>query len=189
MTSVLQPWVMELPLKMQSALFSCLRGAEIREPAIKHMAKWMRGVLQVNADPETTYMKVSDMPDLSEYADALEYTTLHYALHTVHSLQIIGAYLPGEAGRKAVAAYAFLVDYMHLNVENINQLERRLGRSQTLPTTVSNGIINFSSSYQLSVQSSWSSVTTCGLQQPQWAIKQDTRLQVRIRKNSENVKY
>lgn len=57
MSSVLQPWVEQIPWKQQSILFSGLRGPDTAHcPAIKEVVRWLRKISQRDADPSQSYM-------------------------------------------------------------------------------------------------------------------------------------
>jgi len=125
---VLQDWMGELPWKQQSVILSSLRGPdEIRPPAIKVVNRWLRGITQNNADTSTEYMRELPMPSVKELAGELEYTTIHYFTHLLHGLEIIGYHHPDEEiARTARGYYLGLVDDLHLNPENRENLDRRL---------------------------------------------------------------
>ena len=94
---VLQPWVAEVGLKMQSILLSGLRAPDLKTSAIKKCVRWMRGLCQVDADPaKQSYMQQIEISDeLIEVAmDELEYTTVHYAHHFADSMRIVAIFHP-----------------------------------------------------------------------------------------------
>lgn len=90
MTAILQPWVQELPLKKQSAVLSALRGPDhafCRE--IKKVVKIIRAETQLDADPNSDYMKRKSPIDWKELERELEFCPLHYVAHLVESLAIL----------------------------------------------------------------------------------------------------
>jgi hypothetical protein len=126
--SVLQEWMAELPWKQQSVVFSSLRGPDnFRPAAVKVINRWLRGVTQKNADPTTDYMKDLPHPSLEDLQRDLEYCTMHYYCHLMHTMEIIGYNCPdkniAETARKY---YQAMAGFLHLNPETEEQLGRRL---------------------------------------------------------------
>lgn len=107
---VLQPWVMQMPWKMQSILFSGLRGPDQELlHNIKQISKWLRSVTQQNADPSKPYMNGITLPG-SNSADLfkeLEHCPCHFVHHFLDALAIV-AYKHPE---KTVAEYAASVHF------------------------------------------------------------------------------
>lgn len=102
--SVLLPWVMVLPWKMQSILLSGLRAPDFKTSATKKICRWMRAISQNNADPSKGYMEPQDFfksdsrsPNgkplvIAECMDELEYLPCHYVHHFADALRVIGVY-------------------------------------------------------------------------------------------------
>jgi hypothetical protein len=93
-TSVVQPWVAELPWKMQSILFSGLRGPD--QEFLQHtkqVSKWMRAVSQHNADPSKPYMNNIHLPthpdDQQVFYKELEHCPCHFVHHFLDALAVI----------------------------------------------------------------------------------------------------
>jgi len=90
MSCVLQPWVMELPWKLQSILFSSLRGPDQEYLVnIKQVSKWMRSVTQQNADPSKPYMNNIELPMVASLYKELEHCPCHFVHHFLDGLAII----------------------------------------------------------------------------------------------------
>lgn len=125
---VLQEWMSELPWKQQSVILSSLRGPDTSRPAgVKVITRWLRGITQNNADPSTDYMKDLPFPSLEEFQRDLEYCTMHYYCHLMHTLEIIGYNHPKEKIRDiAIGYYAAMVEFQHLNPETKEELNSRL---------------------------------------------------------------
>jgi hypothetical protein len=88
--SVVQPWVTALPWKMQSILFSGLRGPDqALLPKIKQVSKWMRAVSQNNADPSKPYMNGIKLPEPPELEKELEHCFVHFVHHFADALAVI----------------------------------------------------------------------------------------------------
>ncbi len=128
--TVLKPWVEELPWKMQSALFSSLRGPEDQVHELKQVGKWVRSVIQKNADPTSTYMADIGLPDYKVYVKRLEYTSSHYGDHMMHVLEIIG-YFHNEVdiAEKALTLYHAIVERKHLHPETKEEIMARFTSS------------------------------------------------------------
>lgn len=126
--SVLKPWVARLPWKEQSVLISGMRGPDIgRTVHLQAMTRWLRAVLQHNADSTTDYMKGMLLPRIAELAESLEFTTVHYFCHLLHGLEIVGYRGPlGEDADVAREYYLGLVAAVHLQPESAAQMKIRL---------------------------------------------------------------
>lgn len=137
MSTVLLPWVQQLPWKMQSVLLSGLRGPDTNGgEELKKITRWMRQVTQHNADPNHTYMRAPEAPSIDDAKlwQEIEYsTTWHYFGHLLHALEIIG-YSEVRDGTQAstphrrFATYWYhrLVEHMHLRVELAEVMKERL---------------------------------------------------------------
>lgn len=125
---VLQAWVAALPWKQQSVLLSSLRGPDTARPgSIKTVNRWLRGIMQNNADSSTDYMTEVPLPERNELQRDLEYCTMHYYSHLMHAIQIVGYKHPDqEIAKKANTYYELLVDFLHLNPETREQMNKRL---------------------------------------------------------------
>lgn len=101
--SVCQLWVRQLPWKVQSILFSSLRGPDqALLPNIKQVSKWMRSVTQHNADPSKPYMNNVVLPEPEDLEKELEHSPCHFVHHFADGLAII-AYNHPERTTRAVA--------------------------------------------------------------------------------------
>lgn len=97
MSTVVQPWVELLPWKMQSILFSSLRGPDQDYLTnIKQVSKWMRSVSQHNADPSKPYMNNIDLPANSALDKELEHCTVHFVHHFADGLVVIAVGHPQQ---------------------------------------------------------------------------------------------
>lgn len=90
MSTVLQPWVELLPWKLQSILFSGLRGPDTDyAPRIKEVSRWMRKVSQNDADPSQSYMAPTSLPTPEQLEKELEFCTAHFVHHIADALRVI----------------------------------------------------------------------------------------------------
>lgn len=108
MSSVVQDWVSQLSWKMQSILFSSLRGPDqALHKNIKQVSKWMRAVSQHNADPSKPYMNMIQLPHIESLEKELEHCFVHFVHHFADGLAVIAYHHPeGE-----VRAYAARLHY------------------------------------------------------------------------------
>ena len=125
---VLQDWMGELPWKQQSVILSSLRGPDTHRPEhVKKINRWLRAITQNNADTSTDYMLEISHPLLEELQRDLEYCTMHYYCHLMHAMGIIGHNHPEEKTKNiAINYYAAMVDFLHLNPETKDQMNKRL---------------------------------------------------------------
>lgn len=112
MSTVVQEWVSQMPWKLQSILFSALRGPdqEFLENT-KQVSKWLRAVSQNNADPSKPYMNSIQLPEC-DHSKArlwkeLEHCPCHFVHHFLDALAIVGYYHPDPK----VAEYAAKLHY------------------------------------------------------------------------------
>lgn len=133
MTSVLQDWVMDLPLKMQSVLMTATRGPDNeRFASIKVGNRWCRQHLFHDADPSNPFIVKPGDPQLPEILDRLarelEYTTVHYFGHFIHAFEIIGYKHPEPTVRAlAMLVYSEMcAEVLHLPVESLDGMNARL---------------------------------------------------------------
>lgn len=122
-------WVRALPLKMQSVLFSGLRGPDTAHcPQLKRLVRWLRPATQINADPSSDYMRDESLPTWDDIQKELEFTSQHYFQHLACALEIIGYKHPNELVRgDALHIYMRMSELMHMNHETEGQLDTRLG--------------------------------------------------------------
>jgi len=125
---VLQDWMGELPWKQQSVILSSLRGPDTHRPEhVKKVTRWLRAITQNNADSSTDYMKDVGLPDFEALRTDLEFCTIHYFCHLLHTFEIIGYNHPNSEIRNLSRNYyEGLVDALHLNSETKEQLDNRL---------------------------------------------------------------
>jgi hypothetical protein len=103
---------MALPWKLQSILFSSLRGPDQELlVGIKQISKWTRFVTQHNADPSKPYMNNIDLPDgphgMAALYKELEHCPCHFVHHFLDGMAIIAYYHPDTK----VAEYAARIHY------------------------------------------------------------------------------
>jgi hypothetical protein len=129
MSKVLRNWFDNLEWKQQSVILSGLRGPDnIYCPNIKNLTRWLRNVTQNNADTQHTYMKPEKLPTLAEIEKEFEFTTVHYAFHLLHALEIIGYKHPEQEIAGVAKGYyeGIVKEFLHLVPETEGLLSDRL---------------------------------------------------------------
>lgn len=132
--SVLQPWLEEIPIRMQSTLLLSLRGPDThRASEIKKVQRWMRGLAFKPGNPAnvTEFMTdIADVPMLNEknaLARELEFCTQHFYSHLMHGLEVIGYRHPNRVvANVAYKLYLSMANLMHLEDETSKDFELRL---------------------------------------------------------------
>ncbi len=151
MKSVLQDWVMELPLREQGTLLTCVRGCDL-EPkswtstgvaysAGRRLTAFIRWAFMNPADPrepdsqEGAFM-MSTPPNPfkpSEFGHLPE----HWYAHAMHALEVIAYRHPIDAvGMAAYAMYEKMVHNLHLQPETKEQMIKRLSEDRFEAGTV-----------------------------------------------------
>jgi len=131
---VIQDWVLDMPLKMQSVLLLGLRGPDqFRAPGIKTITRWLRSLTFVPGDPTNVFefMRV-ELPlrieEKSEIARELEFVSQHYYSHLMHALEEVGYGHPDkEIAKHAFELYRDMCRLFHLPIEFKDDHWKRLG--------------------------------------------------------------
>lgn len=151
MQSVLQDWVIELPLRHQGTLLTAVRGCD-DEPKIwdgtgvayspgRRITAYIRFCFMIPADKREVSLQEGAfmMKDLPSPFKPSEFGHLpqHWYSHVMHALEIIGYNHPDTKTRQdAFWAYQKMVHNMHLNVESKLQLDSRLTEDRIANKTV-----------------------------------------------------
>ena len=112
MPFVLQPWVADVGLKMQSILLSGLRAPDAKTSAVKKCVRWLRGNCQVDANPaKQSYMQTVPMSDdlIDAAMDELEYLPVHYVHHFADSFAVAAYHHPLDEVRTWAYRVHFLI--------------------------------------------------------------------------------
>jgi|GEM_PF-4391672 len=114
MTSVLQNWLMEVPIRMQSTLILGLRGPDTHSaPSVKAVCRWLRGLAFKPGNPDNVaeFMK-AELPERiiekGPTAKELEFCSQHFYSHLMHALEVID--------REAEQKHALLAQILDLEV-------------------------------------------------------------------------
>lgn len=155
MKNVLQDWVRELPLMMQTTLLTSIRGPDgcPKYGPTKMLLRWYRRCILVAAMEEVvldnpydgrggSFMGPSYTPEgdragepwtqrmfriLDRYLRELDGIPHHFQMHLLHSAEILGYKHPDPIiGEWWNAVYLTLVKDLHLNPETETDLDERL---------------------------------------------------------------
>lgn len=145
MLSVLQPWVMELPLMQQSVLITSCRGPDTlhKNHIAKVLCRWLRRCYLLFAFKGTVIndpynpdggsftgpcvgMTIDEAVDA--YLKCIDEIPHHFHLHLVHAAEILGYKHPNPNTREWWHdCYLRFVRDMHLMPESKQKMDRRLG--------------------------------------------------------------
>lgn len=149
--SVLQDWVVELPLREQGTLMTCVRGCD-DEPKVweergvayspgRRLTAFLRFCFMVPADDrevdysEGAFMR-SDPPKVFKPSE-FGHLPQHWYAHAMHGLEVIGYRHPNAGIRElAHGLYCKMVHNLHLNIETKEQMIKRLSEDRIQTGTV-----------------------------------------------------
>jgi hypothetical protein len=130
--TVLQIWVEQLPIRMQSTLVLGLRGPDTHQaPELKKLIRWMRGITFKPGNPNNVGEFMHHEPPIIEEkglcAKELEFCTFHCFTHILQSLKVIAfkhpnSYIGGEAWTRMEA----MCNLLHLPIEEVDMFNERL---------------------------------------------------------------
>jgi hypothetical protein len=146
MKSVLQPWVMELPLREQGTLLTAVRGCDeaakqwaadgtVIDTAERRLTAFIRWCFMVPHDQREVDIPgafFQSRPPSPFKPSAFGHMPLHWYTHVMHALEVI-AYRHDDVSGTAETArvmYYKLVHGLHLNVERREQMIARLGEDR-----------------------------------------------------------
>lgn len=137
MKSVLQDWVMSLPLRHQGVLTAGLRGCDLdaKHSVAKPLNRALRRMVMNPADErECVFPKAFQHYDpatfpqhVLDFSQAMDGYPLHYVMHLMHAFQIVGYKHPDDEVRLQFnAAYRRIVYKLHLKPEEVEEMDGRL---------------------------------------------------------------
>lgn len=142
MNSILQDWVMALPLREQGTLLTCVRGCDLTpKMPLDSIERKLVGALRASflnpADPrevdfEAGCFFISKPPKPESFkASELGHYPLHWVTHIMHSAEVIAYRHPNSQVREMwMAIYVKIVHSLHLNIETRDQMIARLGEDR-----------------------------------------------------------
>lgn len=141
MNSVLQDWVMELPLREQGTLLTCVRGCDLTpkfplDSLERHLVGAIRCAFLNPADPReigiTGAFFVREPPHPGTWkASELGHYPLHWFAHIMHGCEVLG-YRHPDLEQRAVwyKIYCKLATSLHLNIETWTEMIDRLSEDR-----------------------------------------------------------
>jgi hypothetical protein len=151
MKSVLQDWVMKLPLRYQGTLLKAVRGCDV-EPKQwtktgvayspgRRLTAFIRWCFMVPADPREVDSEegafMMSTPPMPFKASEFGHLPQHWYSHAMHALEIIGdSHADPDVRSVAGGLYRAMVHSMHLNPESDAQLQCRLTEDRIAAGTV-----------------------------------------------------
>lgn len=144
MKSVLQDWVMILPLREQGTVVTAIRGCDLT-PKIpldspeRILVGWIRWCIMNPADPREVGIKGAFFQHHPPEFKASEFGhyPLHWFTHIMHTLEVIAYRHPlSSTSSNALYIYKKMVNSLHLNVETKDQMILRLSEDRIASDTV-----------------------------------------------------
>lgn len=149
-TSVLQDWVMELPLREQGTLLTAVRGCDdepkqwtatgFSDSPGRRLTAFIRWCFMNPADPREVDIAgaffQSQPPDPFKPSE-FGHLPQHWYAHAMHALEVVGYRHPdGNIGSVAFELYWRMVLNLHLNAESRDQMIERLSEDRIATGTV-----------------------------------------------------
>jgi hypothetical protein len=151
MRSVLQDWVMSLPLREQGTLLTCVRGCDL-EPkswtstgvsysAGRRLTAFIRWCFMVPADEREVDSQegafMMSLPPTPFKPSEFGHLPEHWYAHAMHALEVIGYRHPSaNVARMAEDYYLKMVHNLHLQPETKEQMIERLSEDRLKTGTV-----------------------------------------------------
>ncbi len=138
--SVLQDWVMELPLREQGTLLTCVRGCDLvpklpLDSLPRRLVGSLRHAFMVPCDPREVDATpgcffISEVP-LDWKASALGHYPQHWVSHVMHASEVIGWRHPDPVVAGAFLwVYRKIVSSLHLVPETFEDFKDRLSEDR-----------------------------------------------------------
>ena len=151
MTSVLQDWVMEIPLRAQGTLLTAVRGCDdepkqwssrgVAYSPGRRLTAFIRYCFMVPADPrevgsvEGAFMM--DRPPDPFKPSEFGHLPQHWYSHAMHALEVIAYLHPSpNIANMAFHLYCLMVDNIHLELEPMDRFHKRLTEDRIQSGTV-----------------------------------------------------
>lgn len=151
MKSVLQDWVMELPLREQGTLLTAVRGCDDEQKTWtsrgvgyspgRRLTAFIRWCFMNPADPREVDREegafFQSKPPSPFKPSEFGHLPQHWYSHAMHALEIIGYRHCEDCVRNTASTlYVAMVHNMHLNVEREYQMIQRLSEDRIAKGTV-----------------------------------------------------
>lgn len=148
MKSVLQDWVMELPLREQGVLCTGVRGCDLAPKPItggdatpeRELTGFLRYCFMTPADPREVGIKgafFNREAPTNWKASMLGHYPLHWYSHLMHAFEVVAYRHPNSGlANQAMDVYEKLVHNLHLTVETSETMFERLSEDRIANGTV-----------------------------------------------------
>lgn len=150
MTSVLQDWVTELPLREQGTLLTSVRGCDLEpkqwtatgfsDSPGRRITAWIRWCFMNPADPREVDIPgafFQSKPPERFKPSEFGHLPLHWYTHVMHSLEVIGYRHPDwETKDTAFRLYSQMAHGLHLPIETKPDMITRLSEDRIVAGTV-----------------------------------------------------
>lgn len=151
MNSVLQDWVMELPLREQGVLLTAVRGCDFEAKTWtstgiayspgRRLTAFIRFCFMNPADPREVDFEEGSFfqskPPSPFKPSEFGHLPQHWYSHVMHALEIIAYRHPSQfTANQSANLYLAMVHNLHLNPENQNQMVNRLSEDRIKHRTV-----------------------------------------------------
>lgn len=147
MRSVLQDWVMELPLREQGTLLTSVRGCDLEpkqwfstgfaDSPGRRITAWIRWCFMNPADPREVdipgsfFQSVPPGKESRFRPSEFGHLPLHWYTHIMHSLEVIANRHPDAlVADTAATLYGQMVHTLHLNEEPRERMIERLSEDR-----------------------------------------------------------
>lgn len=148
MGSVLQDWVMELPLREQGTLLTAVRGCDLEpkqwyatgfaDSPGRRITAWIRWCFMNPADPREVdiegafFQSVAPGEKEGKFRPSeFGHLPLHWYTHIMHSLEVIGYRHPDSTiANRAIRLYGEMVHGLHLRPEPMGGMIERLSEDR-----------------------------------------------------------
>lgn len=149
MPSVLQDWVMELPLRVQGTLLTGIRGCDLapknlyrigEEAPERQLVAFLRYCVLNPADPrevDVPHAFFKSTPPIAWKPSQFGHYPQHWYAHVMHCFEVVGYLHPDEELRdEAQSIYQRLVGNLHLREETKDRMLERLIEDRIATDTV-----------------------------------------------------
>lgn len=145
MTSILQTWVTDLPLREQGALVVGLRGCDLTpknplDSTERQLVGYLRHCVLVPADPREVGVVggfFQPEPPIGWKQSELGHYPMHYVSHLMHAYEVVAYRHPDPTVKlNGMDIYYKLVRGLHLNPESRHAMIERLSEDRIENGTV-----------------------------------------------------
>lgn len=130
MASVVRDWLENITLKQQTVVLTAIRGCDqvAKYDVSKKIIRKLRNTVLHDACPNSEYMKIDvSEEDIHAFLKQPDTYAVHWLLHFLHAIEIIGYKHPDTKTRKWWASlYLRMCDMLHVNPETEEQNDERL---------------------------------------------------------------